>query len=137
MSYGLPLEWSSGNNVLLWETPIRDLFNIADQYEGTEGLFSMLGIQFVEGHYPQTLTEVAVSESFLGKMAEFEDWSDGAVGKQIYISEHSENGQAYTVSGVYKDYRIRNLTNPDERASVKFLGKVGEGYMPYILVKVN
>ena len=137
MSYGLPLEWSSGNNVLLWETPIRDLFNIADQYEGTEGLFSMLGIQFVEGHYPQTLTEVAVSESFLGKMAEFEDWSDGAVGKQIYISDHSRNGQAYTVSGVYKDYRIRNLTNPDERASVKFLGKVGEGYMPYILVKVN
>ena len=137
MSYGLPLEWSSGNNVLLWETPIRDLFNIADQYEGTEGLFSMLGIQFVQGHYPQTLTEVAVSESFLGKMAEFEDWSDGAVGKQIYISDHSRNGQAYTVSGVYKDYRIRNLTNPDERASVKFLGKVGEGYMPYILVKVN
>ena len=137
MSYGVPLEWSSGNNVFLWETPIRELFNIADQYEGTEGLFSMLGIQFVEGHYPQTLTEVAVSESFLDKMAEFEDWSDGAVGKQIYISEHSTNGQAYTVSGVYKDYRIRNLTNPDERASVKFLGKVGEGYMPYILVKVN
>ena len=137
MSYGVPLEWASGNNVFLWETPIRELFNIADQYEGTEGLFSMLGIQFVEGHYPQTLTEVAVSESFLGKMAEFEDWSDGAVGKQIYISEHSGNGQAYTVSGVYKDYRIRNLTNPDERASVKFLGKVGEGYMPYILVKVN
>ena len=137
MSYGVPLEWSSGNNVFLWETPIRELFNIADQYEGTEGLFSMLGIQFVEGHYPQTLTEVAVSESFLGKMAEFEDWSDGAVGKQIYISEHSGNGQAYTVSGVYKDYRIRNLTNPDERASVKFIGKVGESYMPYILVKVN
>lgn len=137
MSYGVPLEWSSGNNVFLLETPIRELFNIADQYEGTEGLFSMLGIQFVEGHYPQTLTEVAVSESFLGKMAEFEDWSDGAVGKQIYISDHSRNGQAYTVSGVYKDYRIRNLTNPDERASVKFLGKVGEGYMPYILVKVN
>ena len=137
MSYGVPLEWSSGNNVFLWETPVRELFNIADQYEGTEGLFSMLGIQFVEGHYPKTMTEVAVSESFLGKMAEFEDWSDGAVGKQIYLSEHSKNGQAFTVSGVYKDYRIRNLTNPDERASVKFLGKVGEGYMPYILVKVN
>ena len=137
MSYGLPLEWSSGNNVFLWESPIREIFNIADQYEGTEGLFTMMGIPFIEGRYPQTLTEVAVSESFLGKMAEFEDWSDGAVGKQIYISEHSNNGQALTVSGVYKDYRIRNLTNPDERASVKFFGKVGEGYMPYMLVKVN
>ena len=137
MSYTIPLEWSSGNNVFLWEQPIRELFNIADQYEGTEGLFAMMGITFIEGRYPQTLSEVAVSESFLEKMAEFEDWSDGAVGKQIYISEHSNNGQALTVSGVYRDYRIRNLTNPDERASVKFLGKVGEGYMPYMIVKVD
>lgn len=137
MSYTIPLEWSSGNNVFLWEQPIRELFNIADQYEGTEGLFAMMGIPFVEGRYPQTLTEVAVSESFLDKMTEFEDWSDGAVGKQIYISEHSNNGQALTVSGVYKDYRIRNLTNPDERASVKFYAKVGEGYMPYMIVKVD
>lgn len=137
MSYTIPLEWSSGNNVFLWEQPIRELFNIADQYEGTEGLFAMMGIPFIEGRYPQTLSEVAVSESFLGKMAEFEDWSDGAVGKQIYISEHSNDGTALTVSGVYKDYRIRNLTNPDERASVKFYAKVGEGYMPYMLVKVD
>ena len=97
----------------------------------------MMGIPFIAGRYPQTPTEVAVSESFLGKMAEFEDWSDGAVGKQIYISEHSNDGTALTVSGVYKDYRIRNLTNPDERASVKFYAKVGEGYMPYMLVKVD
>ena len=137
MSYTIPLEWSSGNNVFLWEQPIRELFNIADQYEGTEGLFAMMGIPFIEGRYPQTLSEVAVSESFLGKMAEFEDWSDGAVGKQIYISEHSNDGTALTVSGVYKDYRIRNLTNPDERASVKFYAKVGEGYMPYMIVKVD
>ena len=137
MSYTIPLEWSSGNNVFLWEQPIRELFNIADQYEGTEGLFAMMGIPFIEGRYPQTLSEVAVSESFLEKMAEFEDWSDGAVGKQIYISEHSNDGTALTVSGVYKDYRIRNLTNPDERASVKFYAKVGEGYMPYMIVKVD
>ena len=137
MSYGLPLEWSSGNNVFLLETPIREIFNIADQYEGTEGLFSMMGIRFLEGRYPQTETEVAISESFIEKMSEFEDWSDGAVCKQIYISEHSNNGQALTVSGVYEDYRISNLTNPDERASVKFLGKVGEGYMPYLIAKVN
>ncbi|MGN1232672.1 MAG: ABC transporter permease, partial [Candidatus Cryptobacteroides sp.] len=137
MSYTVPLEWSSGNNVFLWEEPVRELFNIADQYEGTEGLFAMMGIPFIEGRYPQTLTEVAISESFIEKMSEFEDWSDGAIGKQIYISEHSNNGQALTVSGVYKDYRIRNLTNPDERASVKFYGKVGEGYMPYMIVKVN
>ena len=137
MSYTIPLDWSSGNNVFLYEEPIRELFNIADQYEGTEGLFAMMGIPFVEGRYPQTPTEVAVSESFLGRMAEFEDWSDGAVGKQVYITEHSNDGTALTVSGVYKDYRIRNLTNPDQRASVKFYAKVGEGYMPYLIVKVD
>ena len=137
MSYTIPIEWSSGNNVFLWEKPIREIFNIADQYGGTEGLFAMMGIPFIEGRYPQTATEVAVSERFLEKMAEFEDWSDGAIGKQIYISEHSNDGTAFTVSGVYKDYRIRDLTNPDERASVKFLGKVGESYMPYMIVKVD
>ncbi|MGM9741177.1 MAG: FtsX-like permease family protein [Candidatus Cryptobacteroides sp.] len=137
MSYTIPIEWSSGNNVFLWEEPVCELFNIADQYEGTEGLFAMMGIPFIEGRYPQTLSEVAVSESFLEKMAEFEDWSDGAVGKQIYISAHSDDGTALTVSGVYKDYRIRDLTNPDERASVKFYAKVGEGYMPYMIVKVD
>ena len=137
MSYTIPIEGSSGNNVFLWEDPIREIFNIADQYEGTGGLFSMMGIPFIEGRFPQTPTEVAVSEKFLEKMAEFEDWSDGAVGKQVYITEHSNNGQALTVCGVYKDYRIRNLTNPDERASVKFYAKVGEGYMPYLLAKVD
>ena len=137
MSFTIPLEHSSGNNVFQPE-PYRDLFNIADQYEGTEGLFSMLGIPFIEGRYPQTPTEIAVSESFLAKMAEFEDWSDGAVGKQVYVSEHSSTGDnALTVSGVYKDYRIRNLTDPDLRASVKMLGRVGEKFMPYLLVKVD
>ncbi|MGN0195540.1 MAG: ABC transporter permease [Candidatus Cryptobacteroides sp.] len=142
MSYSIPLEWSSGNNVFRNE-PYSELFNIADQYEGTEGLFSMLGIPFVEGRYPQTLTEVAVSESFLEKMAEFEDWSDGAVGKQVYLTEHSNGGdngnnaRALTVSGVYKDYRIRSLTNPDERASVKLLGRAGVDYMPYLIAKVD
>lgn len=136
MSHDIPLNPSSGNNVFE-PNPYRELFNIADQYEGTEGLFSMLGIPFIEGHYPQTATEVAVSESFLVKMAEFQDWSDGAIGKQVYISEHSEGGDPLTISGVYKDYRIRNLTNPDERASIKLFRRVGEGYMPYIIVKVN
>ena len=135
MSYSLPLEYSSGNNIYSMDNGYKEYFNIADQYEGTAGLFDMLEIPFVEGRYPQNASEVAVSESFLAKMAEFQNWSDGAVGKQIYISEHS--GNAFTISGIYKDYRIHTLTQQDERASIKFYGEVGSSYMPCMIIKVS
>lgn len=136
MSYDIPLAGSSGNNISLPDSG-NELFNIADQYDGTEGFFDMMGIPFVEGRYPQSPSEVAVSESFLPVMAEFADWSDGAVGKQICITGHDEKSPVLTVSGVYKDYRIGALTRQDERPSVKFFGKAGEDYMPSMLVKVD
>lgn len=137
MSYSLPLEYSSGNNVLHPDNIHKELFNIADQYEGTGGLFDMLEIPFVDGRYPQNELEVAVSESFVKKMSEFVDWSDGAIGKQLYLTEHSTDGTVFTVSGVYKDYRINTLTNEDSRASIKFYGKVGKDHMPFMAIKVT
>ncbi len=135
MSYGLPLDSGSGNNVIDGD---KHLFNIADQYEGTAGLFDLLGIPFIEGKYPQSPLEVAVSESFLTEMAKFEDWSDGAVGKQIFVTEHSLTPtHSFTISGVYKDYRMGTLTGQDSRASVKFLGEIGEDWMPFLAIKVN
>ena len=136
-SYTLPLESSSGNNVYMIENGQENLFNIADQYWGSAGLFDMLEIPFVEGRYPQTPDEIAVSESFVSKMMEFRDWSDGAVGKQVHITEHDHNHGAFTISGVYKDYRINTLTNQDMRASIKFFGEVGMDYMPYLAIKVS
>ena len=136
MSYSLPLDYSSGNNVFMIENGYQELFNIADQYSGSAGLFDMLEIPFIEGRYPQSKSEVAVSESFVKKMMEYQDWSDGAVGKQIYITEHDEHG-AFTVSGVYKDYRINTLTNQDSRASIRFHGQVGKDYMPLMVIKVT
>ena len=68
---------------------------------------------------------------------EFRDWSDGAVGKQVYITEHDDQIGAVTISGVYKDYRINTLTNQDMRASIKFFGEVGKDYMPYMAIKVS
>ena len=137
MSHSLPLDYSSGNNVLDPENIHKELFNIADQYEGTAGLFEMLEIPFVEGRYPQNNMEVAVSESFVEKMSEFVDWSDGAVGKHLYLTEHSTDGTVFTICGVYRDYRISTLTNEDGRASVKFFGEVGKDYMPYMAIKVS
>ena len=136
MSYSLPLDYSSGNNIFMIENGYQELFNIADQYSGSAGLFDMLEIPFIEGRYPQSESEVAVSESFVKKMMEYQDWSDGAVGKQIYITEHDEHG-AFTVSGVYKDYRINTLTNQDARASIRFHGQVGKDYMPLMVIKVT
>ena len=137
VSYTLPLDSSSGNNVYLLDNGQENLFNIADQYSGSAGLFDMLEIPFIEGRYPQSPTEIAVSESFVEKMMEFRDWSDGAVGKQVYITEHDDQVGAVTISGVYKDYRINTLTNQDTRASIKFYGEVGKGYMPYMAIKVS
>ncbi len=137
VSYTLPLDSSSGNNVYLLDNGQENLFNIADQYCGSAGLFEMLEIPFIEGRYPQSPTEIAVSESFVEKMMEFRDWSDGAVGKQVYITEHDDQIGAVTISGVYKDYRINTLTNQDTRASIKFYGEVGKDYMPFMAIKVS
>ena len=137
VSYTLPLDSSSGNNVYLLDNGQENLFNIADQYSGSAGLFDMLEIPFIEGRYPQTPTEIAVSESFVEKMMEFRDWSDGAVGKQVYITEHDDQIGAVTISGVYKDYRINTLTNQDTRASIKFYGEVGKDHMPFMAIKVS
>lgn len=136
MSTCLPLESSSGNNIFRMDNGYEELFNIADQYWGTSGLFEMLGIPFIEGRYPQSVSEVAVSESFVKQMMKYQDWSDGAVGKQIYITEHHEHG-AFTVSGVYRDYRINTLTNQDSRASIKFFGETGKNHMPFMAIKVD
>ena len=137
VSYSLPLESSSGNNVYMLDNGQENLFNIADQYCGSEGLFEMLEIPFIEGRYPQSPTEIAVSESFVKKMMEFRDWSDGAVGKQVYITEHDDKIGAVTISGVYRDYRINTLTNQDMRASIKFYGEVGKDHMPFMAIKVT
>ena len=137
MSYSLPLDYSSGNNVYSMDNGYKEYFNIADQYWGSEGLFDMLEIPFIEGQYPRNSTEIAVSESFVKRMMEFEDWSDGAVGKQIYITEHSNDVTIFTVCGVYEDYRINTLTDQDSRASIKFYGEVGKDYMPFMAIKVS
>ncbi|MGM9774578.1 MAG: ABC transporter permease [Candidatus Egerieousia sp.] len=139
MSFEVPLNGSNGNNIMFPDSR-NELFNVADQYSGSEGLFKMMGIPFVAGRYPQSSSEVAVSESFLVKMAEFADWSDGAVGKQICITGHGDEGEefpVFTISGVYRNYRIGSLTSMDERASVKFFGQPGKDFMPLIIVKVN
>lgn len=139
-AYTLPFDYCSGNDVYL---PGHDaeLFNIADQYAGTEGFFEFFDIPIIEGRVPAAENEIAVSRSFVEKMKEFTDWNDGPIGKGIYLTEHSDSSAMnlgiLTISGVYEDYRIGLLNRMDERPSVRFTGKVEKEYMPFILVKVK
>lgn len=115
LTYTLPFEKASGNNVYL-PGDDRELFNIADEYGASEGFFDMMGFRLVEGSVPKGPNDVAVSKSFVTKMAAFADWSDGAVGKIVNISEHDQ----VTICGVYEDYVIGDVTDMDERPSVRF-----------------
>ena len=140
-SYGFPAGGASGNNVFLSGGQYMELFNVADQYEGTDGFFEILEIPFIDGRAPRAANEVAVSRSFVEKMMDFQDWSDGAVGKQILITEHSQTSeQAFTISGVYENYRIGTMNASDPRPSVKFWedGNAEDSYkMPLVMIKLN
>ena len=139
-AYTLPFDYCSGNNVYL-PGGDSELFNIADQYAGTEGFFEFFDIPIIEGRVPAAENEIAVSRSFVEKMKEFTDWNDGPIGKGIYLTEHSDSSAMnlgiLTISGVYEDYRIGLLNRMDERPSVRFTGKADNEYMPYILIKVK
>ncbi len=115
LTYTMPFEKASGNNVYL-PGDDRELFNIADEYGASEGFFDMMGFRLVEGSVPKGPNDVAVSKSFVTKMAAFADWSDGAVGKIVNISEHDQ----VTICGVYEDYVIGDVTDMDDRPSVRF-----------------
>ena len=141
-SYNLPFQGSNGDNVYLPDDD-KELFNIADQYECSDTFFDLLEIPFVEGRAPRDSSEIVVDEKFVAKMAEFADWSDGAVGKQVFITGHDRSREAeqsyFTISGVYKSYLIGNLTGVDERPSALFYGEIGSmsSFMPHIFFKVD
>ena len=141
-AYNLPFEGSNGDNVYLPDDH-RELFNIADQYECSDGFYDLMGIEFLEGRAPRDSSEIVVDEKFVTKMAEFTDWSDGAVGKQVFITGHDRSRDAeqsyFTISGVYKSYIIGNLTGVDPRPSALFYGEIGSmsSWMPHTLFKVS
>ena len=141
-AYNLPFQGSNGDNVYLPDDD-RELFNIADQYECSEGFYDLMGIEFLEGRAPRDSSEIVVDEKFVTKMAEFADWSDGAVGKQVFITGHNRSSDTerryFTISGIYKPYLIGNLAGVDPRPSALFYGKIGSmsSWMPHVLFKID
>ena len=139
LTYCIPLSGSSGNDVLLPEEPTKYLINTNDQYGATEGFFDMMGFRMLEGRAPSSPKDVAVSRRFVEEMNKFADWSDGAVGKGILISEHSESDDdVYTICGVYDDYLIGSMVARDDRPSIRFCWDMDWAeYMPKLVVKVH
>ena len=141
-AYNLPFGGSSGDNVYLPDDD-RELFNIADQYECSGGFYDLMGIEFLEGRAPRDSSEIVVDEKFVTKMAEFTDWSDGAVGKQVFITGHDRSRDSersyFTISGVYKSYIIGTLTGVESRPSALFYGEIGSmsSWMPHTFFKVK
>ena len=140
----LPYQGSNGDNVHI-PGDDRELFNIADQYECSSDFYDLMGIRFLDGRAPENELEIVVDEKFVARMADFTDWSDGAVGKQVFVTGHAPISEDdgipfyYTISGVYKSYLIGSLVSRDPRPSAWFYGEVGslDYWMPYILFKVR
>lgn len=120
LTYTLPVESSSGNMIALPGSG-KALFNVADQYGSSPEFFSLMGFRLIEGREPTGPKDVAVSRSFVEKMSEHVDWKDGAVGKGIEISEHTQgSSDVFTICGVYEDYIIGTPQDCDTRPSIRF-----------------
>jgi len=119
LGYGLPINPASGNNIYSPDGK-RDLFNIADFYEVDENYLSILDIHVSAGHTfsPKTAAtnDLLISEKGAALLKLNNRWTDGVIGKQITISEHG----ATTICGVFPDFTIHSMADPDSRPSVFF-----------------
>lgn len=141
----LPMEGASGNNIYL-PGDETEYFNIADMYCVDDGFFKLMEIPIIDGsnfnEENPIANQVMVSRKFVEKMSGMTDWSEGAIGKQIIITQHSHGkGDAYTICGVYDDYLIGYIGNEDIRPSVQFYSKSDKenfkNYMNFQLIKLR
>lgn len=131
----IPLDFSSGNNVRM-SLNDKELFNVADQYDASEGFFELMNFKIIEGRAPKNDRDVAVSRSFAEKMKDFVDWEDGIIGKNLCVTEHCHGANdLLTVCGVYEDYRISSIQNEDKRPSVRFCSQSFDN--KYLFIKLN
>lgn len=134
----IPVNGSSGNNVYLPGAE-KELFNIADRYNASEGTAELFGFEYIEGREPVAPKEVAVSRKFVEKMQQFAHWSDGAIGKGVIFTQHSQHkDDIFTICGVYEDYKI-GAVYADDRPSATF--GAGQGWndmtLSFVVVKLS
>jgi len=119
LGFDLPLNGASGNNVYSQDRK-SDLFNVADFYQADENFLAILNIQVSAGHnfsrQDAATNDVLISKKGAELLKLNNGWSEGVVGKQLEISEHGST----TVCGVFPDFIINSIAEPDLRPSVFF-----------------
>lgn len=120
----LLFDGASGNNIYL-PGDDRELFNIADMYWVGNGYLKLMEIPVVDGRsFEENVVsshEVMISRSFVKKMETVAGWKGSPVGKEIIVTEHSKgNTDAFTICGVYEDFRLGTIGATDERPTVMF-----------------
>ena len=119
LGFDLPMHGASGNNVYSQDGK-KDLFNVADFYQADENYLSILNIKASVGHNfsrgEAATNDVLISQKGAELLKINNGWTDGVVGKQLGISEHGST----TVCGVFPDFIINSMADPDLRPSVFF-----------------
>lgn len=115
---------ASGNNIYL-PGDERELFNIADMYWVGNGYLELMEIPVIDGRsFEENVVsshEVMVSRSFVKKMEIVAGWKGSPVGKEIIVTEHSKgHTDAFTICGVYEDFRLGTIGDLDDRPTVMF-----------------
>jgi len=119
LGYDVPVNGAPGNNVISPDGK-RDLFNVADFYNVDENYLSILNIKTSEGqnfsHKTTSTGEILISQKGAKLLKLNNGWTNSVVGKQINITEHESS----TIKGVYPDFIINSISDPDLRPSVFF-----------------
>ena len=119
LGYALPMDGASGNNVRSPDGQ-REMFNVADFYQADENFLSILDIKVSEGQNfspgNASVNDIVISEKGSEMLKMNNGWADGVVGKQLTITEHGPT----TVCGVFPDFIINSMADPDLRPSVFF-----------------
>ena len=119
LGYALPMDGASGNNVRSPDGQ-REMFNVADFYQADENFLSILDIKVSEGQNfspgNASVNDIVISEKGSEMLKMNNGWADGVVGKQLTITEHGPT----TVCGIFPDFIINSMADPDLRPSVFF-----------------
>jgi putative ABC transport system permease protein len=119
LGFDLPIHGASGNNIRSQDKK-SEMFNVADFYQADENFLSILNIQASVGQNfsPQdaAVNDVLISKKGAELLKLNNGWTEGVVGKQIEITEHDPA----TVRGVFPDFIINSMADPDMRPSVFF-----------------
>jgi len=119
MGEEVPVYHQAGNNIYSQDGQ-KELFNIADFYSVDENYLSIMDIDVTNGRNFTNSginnNDVFVSKKCAKLLKIHNHWVEGVIGKEIKITEH----QRTTIKGIFDDFIIGSIVDPDIRPSVFF-----------------